>query len=116
MPLSLHPPDTCCIHIFIRLYLCIARVFIFIFMEVEALGLNRVGSEKDRLRVKRKTLEAVLQNCQRALELLGNADDCGGGNDDGDCSDSDGDAAEGSGRDKETDEVREFCVLGLFVC
>ncbi|KAF7140642.1 hypothetical protein RHSIM_Rhsim06G0073400 [Rhododendron simsii] len=74
-------------------------------MEVEALGLNRVGSEKDRLRVKRKTLEAVLQNCQRALELLGNADDCGGGNDDGDCSDSDADAAEASGRDKETDEL-----------
>ncbi|XP_058221289.1 uncharacterized protein LOC131331386 isoform X2 [Rhododendron vialii] len=74
-------------------------------MEVEALGLNRVGSEKDRLRVKRKTLEAVLQNCQRALELLGNADDCGGGNDDGDCSDSDVDAAEASGRDKETDEL-----------
>lgn len=49
-------------------------------MEVEA--------EKDRLRVKRKTLEAVLQNCQRALELLGNADCV----DNDDCSDSDADA------------------------
>ncbi|KAH7849419.1 hypothetical protein Vadar_017537 [Vaccinium darrowii] len=71
-------------------------------MEVEA--------EKDRLRVKRKTLEAVLQNCQRALELLGNADCV----DNDDCSDSDADAGsveggEGSsGRDKETDEL---CVL-----
>jgi hypothetical protein len=68
-------------------------------MEVEA--------EKDRLRVKRKTLEAVLQNCQRALELLGNADCV----DNDDCSDSDADAGsvEGgecsSGRDKETDEL-----------
>jgi len=68
-------------------------------MEVEA--------EKDRLRVKRKTLEAVLQNCQRALELLGNADCV----DNDDCSDSDADAGsvEGGecslGRDKETDEL-----------
>lgn len=87
-------------------------------MEVEGLGLNRVGSEKDRLRVKRKTLEVVLQNCQRALELLGNADDCGGGNGDGgDCSDSDADAAgsaEASGRDKETDEVRKFLFAEYF--
>ncbi|CAI0467770.1 unnamed protein product [Linum tenue] len=31
--------------------------------------------DKDRLRVKRKTLQTVLEQCQRALELLNNADD-----------------------------------------
>ncbi|CAI0467804.1 unnamed protein product [Linum tenue] len=30
--------------------------------------------DKDRLRVKRKTLQTVLEQCQRALELLNNAD------------------------------------------
>lgn len=30
----------------------------------------RENSDKDRLRVKRKTLQAVLQQCQRALEML----------------------------------------------
>ncbi|CAI0447976.1 unnamed protein product [Linum tenue] len=30
--------------------------------------------DEDRLRVKRKTLQAVLDQCQRALELLNNAD------------------------------------------
>lgn len=33
-------------------------------------GVERVNSERDRVRVKRKTLEAVLDQCQRALELL----------------------------------------------
>ncbi|KAD6119562.1 hypothetical protein E3N88_10833 [Mikania micrantha] len=31
---------------------------------------ERVNSERDQVRVKRKTLEAVLNQCQRALELL----------------------------------------------
>ncbi|KAL8225473.1 hypothetical protein R6Q57_018030 [Mikania cordata] len=33
-------------------------------------GAERVNSERDQVRVKRKTLEAVLNQCQRALELL----------------------------------------------
>ena len=33
-------------------------------------GVERVNSERDQVRVKRKTLEAVLDQCQRALELL----------------------------------------------
>lgn len=33
-------------------------------------GVERVNSERDPFRVKRKTLEAVLNQCQRALELL----------------------------------------------
>ncbi|GLT79899.1 hypothetical protein SLA2020_513680 [Shorea laevis] len=35
---------------------------------------RRKVAEKDRVRVKRKTLEVVLEQCQRALELLGNVD------------------------------------------
>lgn len=35
-------------------------------------SMNRENFEKDRLRVKRKTLETVLEQCQRALELLSN--------------------------------------------
>lgn len=31
---------------------------------------SRLNSERDQVRVKRKTLEAVLDQCQRALELL----------------------------------------------
>lgn len=34
------------------------------------LKLERMSSDRDRVRVKRKTLEAVLGECQRALELL----------------------------------------------
>ena len=45
-----------------------------------AAKLTRGGSEEDRLRVKRKTLQAVLDQCQRALELLGTTAD--GGDDD----------------------------------
>lgn len=33
-------------------------------------SIERVNSERDQVRVKRKTLEAVLDQCQRALELL----------------------------------------------
>ncbi|KAI8014320.1 hypothetical protein LOK49_LG05G03082 [Camellia lanceoleosa] len=74
---------------------------------VEVPGSKPVGggdSEKDRLRVKRKTLEAVLQQCQRALELIGDtgfdADADGAVSDDGE------EAPEGSSApDKETDEL-----------
>lgn len=48
----------------------------------------RSSSEKDRVRVKRKTLEAVLQQCQRALQLINSAADSDGERD----SDSDSDA------------------------
>lgn len=63
-------------------------------MEVEVAGSNclvaaaaatsssSVGREKaevDRVRLKRRTLQAVLDQCRRALELLGDADGDGGG-------------------------------------
>lgn len=81
-------------------------------------AIDSVGRrEKDEVRVKRKALNAVLENCQRALELLSNA---GGLEDDGDDADSDGskgigedESCEGSSssspsRDADTDEVCEF--------
>ncbi|KAA8538166.1 hypothetical protein F0562_027774 [Nyssa sinensis] len=89
-------------------------------VEAEVSGSKSIGgriegakSEKDRVRVKRKTLEAVLQQCQRAIELLGN-DGCVDEDDDEDDSDADGGEAdekeigEGSSapcRDRETDEL-----------
>lgn len=36
---------------------------------------QRKKEEKDRVRVKKKTLKVVLEQCQRALELLNNTDD-----------------------------------------
>ncbi|XP_076924281.1 uncharacterized protein LOC143586681 isoform X2 [Bidens hawaiensis] len=36
------------------------------------IGVERANTERDQVRVKRKTLEAVLDQCQRALELLSN--------------------------------------------
>ncbi|XP_059637236.1 WD repeat-containing protein JIP5 isoform X2 [Cornus florida] len=85
-------------------------------MEVEVAGANpnggrleRAQSETDRVRVKRKTLEVVLEQCQRALEMLS---DTGCVEDDDDESDADADAAEESAegssgpcRDRETDEL-----------
>uniref|UniRef100_A0A5B6Z2I1 Uncharacterized protein n=1 Tax=Davidia involucrata TaxID=16924 RepID=A0A5B6Z2I1_DAVIN len=71
--------------------------------------IERAKSEKDRVRVKKKTLEAVLLQCQRAIELLSN-----NGCVDEDDSDADGGEAdekeigEGSSatcRDRETDEL-----------
>ncbi|XP_062164106.1 uncharacterized protein LOC133870873 isoform X1 [Alnus glutinosa] len=58
-------------------------------MEVEVLEskstaigtIRRENSEKDRVRVKKKTLQTVLEQCQRALELLNTT---GGGDDDED--------------------------------
>ncbi|KAG8493601.1 hypothetical protein CXB51_011757 [Gossypium anomalum] len=43
-------------------------------MEVEEMK-GKVVEEKDQVRVKRKTLQAVLEECQRALELLSNCED-----------------------------------------
>lgn len=78
-------------------------------MEVERL--ERVNSEQDRMRLKRKTLEAVLGQCQRALELLSDtghpaADEDDEGTDD----DDDGDAQSSQGtsaacQDREADEL-----------
>ncbi|CDP11485.1 unnamed protein product [Coffea canephora] len=41
--------------------------------EKAILQLERMNSDRDRVRVKRKTLEAVLGECQRALQLLSTA-------------------------------------------
>ncbi|KAH1064873.1 hypothetical protein J1N35_029860 [Gossypium stocksii] len=57
-------------------------------MEAEEMK-GKVVEEKDQVRVKRKTLQAVLEECQRALELLSNCED---GTDDDD--------EDGEGRDE----------------
>lgn len=78
-------------------------------MEVEVSGVSNPSTleDKDRVRVKRKTLQAVLEQCQRALELLsetGGIDD----NSDGEEID-DGESGQGSpsstSGDTETDEL-----------
>ncbi|KAJ8551141.1 hypothetical protein K7X08_000511 [Anisodus acutangulus] len=65
-------------------------------VEANPLQLIRAKSEKDRIKVKRKTLEAVLQECQRAIELLsttGSVED---------------DSNSNSDVDTETDELRDL--------
>uniref|UniRef100_A0A2P2IZK6 Uncharacterized protein n=1 Tax=Rhizophora mucronata TaxID=61149 RepID=A0A2P2IZK6_RHIMU len=63
-------------------------------METEVSSSNPVGlegdkrREKDPVRVKRKTLQAVLEECHKALELLSNAG--GVDDDDDDANDNDG--------------------------
>ena len=37
--------------------------------------IQRENSDKDRIRVKRKSLQAVLEQCQRTLELLNSTSD-----------------------------------------
>ncbi|XP_068335316.1 uncharacterized protein [Pyrus communis] len=69
--------------------------------------LRRVDSQKDQLRVKRKTLQAVLEQCQRALESLGTtggADEEDGG-DDGE-EDDDDNSSRGSAVDDERRQGR----------
>ena len=78
--------------------------------------LRRENSDKDRVRVKRKTLQTVLEQCQRALEMLNTTS--GGDDDEEDDSDDAGGAdvdeeqrGEGSGSlrgDREADEVWNF--------
>ncbi|XP_022733450.1 uncharacterized protein LOC111287269 isoform X1 [Durio zibethinus] len=74
---------------------------------------GKVVEEKDQVRVKRKTLQAVLEQCQRALELLSNSE---GGIDDDDDDDEDDDDKDdvdhqgevrgvGLRRDQEADEL-----------
>jgi hypothetical protein len=86
-------------------------------MEVEVSGAKPIGGEidrsksvKDQVRVKRKTLEAVLEQCQRTLQMISNTDcvdDDDKVSDDGAESDGDDDGTEGSLAlcDRETDEL-----------
>ncbi|KAB2628816.1 hypothetical protein D8674_033611 [Pyrus ussuriensis x Pyrus communis] len=80
-------------------------------VEVEVAGtkpsadakLRRVDSQhKDQLRVKRKTLQAVLEQCQRALESLGTT----GGADEEDDGDDDEDDDDNSSRGAAVDDDR----------
>jgi hypothetical protein len=96
-------------------------------MEVEVLEskstaigtIRRENSEKDRVRVKTKTLQTVLEQCQRALELLNTT---GGGDDDEDDDSDDAGSpnvddeqrGESSGSlrgDREADEVWNFVFV-----
>lgn len=82
--------------------------------EPSAIGKTRMENlvDKDRVRVKRKTLQAVLEQCQRALELLNStsgvdddddsADDVDGENTDGDQSGESSGSLQG---DREADEL-----------
>ncbi|GFS44016.1 hypothetical protein Acr_00g0088120 [Actinidia rufa] len=67
-------------------------------MEVEA----TLPRKRNRFRVKKTTLEAVLRQCHTAIESLGNI---GSANDGGD---ADGEGSPPPCRDKDTDEVREI--------
>ncbi|KAL6179363.1 hypothetical protein ACLB2K_050879 [Fragaria x ananassa] len=78
-------------------------------MEVEVADskLRRGDSDKDRLRVKKKTLQAVLDQCQRALESLGTTAD---GDDEEEDRDGGGDAVdEDSGSTTTTTSPRADC-------
>ncbi|KAK4571893.1 hypothetical protein RGQ29_030337 [Quercus rubra] len=74
------------------------------------------NSGMDRVRLKRKTLQSVMEQCQRALELLATTSGVDGGGDDEEDDDGDGDgdggtrgesSASGSlrGSDREADEL-----------
>ncbi|KAK9270422.1 hypothetical protein L1049_026001 [Liquidambar formosana] len=71
-------------------------------------------AEKDRVRVKKKTLQAVLEQCQRTLELLS---ETGGLDDDSDVDGSEIDEEEGGGGDASPSstcsdmETTELCDL-----
>ncbi|XP_076890344.1 uncharacterized protein LOC143541389 isoform X2 [Bidens hawaiensis] len=65
------------------------------------------NSERDEMRVKRKTLEAVLDQCQRALELLSNA----GCIEDDDESCDDGDSAGRRDSQSQDGEADLLCSL-----
>ncbi|CAL5189489.1 unnamed protein product [Lathyrus oleraceus] len=58
-------------------------------------------SDPEPVRVKRKTLQAVLEQCQRALELINNASD----QDDGDVSDSNDESLPSTPPDPEADQL-----------
>ncbi|TQD93411.1 hypothetical protein C1H46_021000 [Malus baccata] len=65
--------------------------------------LRRVDSQKDQLRVKRKTLQAVLEQCQRALESLGTT---GGADEEDDGDDGEEDDDDNSSRGSAVDDER----------
>ncbi|KAM3682454.1 hypothetical protein ACB098_12G075000 [Castanea mollissima] len=76
--------------------------------------LHMENSETDRVRLKRKTLQSVVEQCQRALELLATTSGVDSGSDDEEDDDGDGDggtrgesSASGSrrGGDREADEL-----------
>lgn len=83
----------------------------------ESLGMEageikrKLVEEKDQLRVKRKTLQAVLEECQRALELLSNSE--GGIDDDDDKYDVDP-QGEVSGLGLQDQEADEVCSVFFF--
>lgn len=81
---------------------------------------GKVVEEKDQVRVKRKTLQAVLEECQRALELLSNCEDGTDDDDeDGEGKDEVNHQGELNGvdlrRDQEADEVCLNLFLHFFV-
>lgn len=63
--------------------------------------MEAILSDPEPVRVKRKTLQAVLEQCQRALELINNASD----QDDGDVSDSNDESLPSTPPDPEADQV-----------
>ena len=88
-------------------------------MEVEEVSGSKPSAvdvskvDMDPVRVKRKTLQAVLEQCQRALEMLGTNSDVVDGDDeddavDGDEVESQGDDSTSACRDREADEVFKF--------
>lgn len=92
-------------------------------MEVEVsdpkpvVNMRRENSEKDRVRVKRKTLQTVLEQCQRALELLNTTN---GVDDEEEGSEGDATVADGGRRlggspsmraDKEAEEVNIYVYI-----
>ncbi|CAK8537624.1 unnamed protein product [Lathyrus sativus] len=63
--------------------------------------MEAILSDPEPVRVKRKTLQTVLEQCQRALELINNASD----QDDGDVSDSNDESLPSTPPDQEADQL-----------
>lgn len=96
-------------------------------MEVTGVGADektirvvRANSGTDRVRVKRQTLETVLQQCQRALELLNSVG--GTEEDDDDVGDAGRDVVEENDEtsstpssDAETEEVIDFIAFCFWI-
>ncbi|KAM6543222.1 hypothetical protein CsatB_007669 [Cannabis sativa] len=75
-------------------------------------NVNTDNSENDRVLVKRKTLQAVLQQCQRALELLETTGGVADDDDEDDEGEEDDNTAEpSSGEDRSSGEAEELCEL-----
>lgn len=66
--------------------------------------MEAILSDPEPVRVKRKTLQTVLEQCQRALELINNASDQVSDHD-GDVSDSNDDNLPSTPPDPEADQV-----------